>query len=875
MTKRNDILAAAIAFYENGVAVVPVRPDGSKAPVVEWKALYKEQGPDFDQLLDWFDTPRYGLGVICGAISDGLEMAEIEGRAIERLAEVRATAEASGLAELLARVEGGYVEQSPSGGLHWLYRVAWTEQRPAEGSTRLANGPRDALGRLGPVYAETRGHGGFAVAAPTPAEMWRDKVTGLPNGRGWTAQVGSPRTIPTLTPVERDALLELLRTLDEGGARPRAERGVQEAISRNDLDETKPGDDFELRVTWAEILRDGLVGEDGAQLIPAYGWEVVESLYGGDAEDDDEARMWRHPTATNDQSASTGYADDRNRLYVFSSSTDFEPETPYTKFGAYATLVHGGDFHEAAQALAEAGYGERSGSWAQMLTEGVSEPVVATATVAQTVEPAAVTPLTPVELPRTDMGLAARIVRQEGRELRYVADGEKWFVWDGKRWRRDGTAEHARRAMGVVANLVPFEGTIYDTTPTGNNGDGPSEFDQFQKWAMQQQSEARIRAAIKLTGHSKGIAVAADHFDAKLALLSFENGTLDLDTLELRPHDPADHLTKLVDYDYDPQAEAPTWERFIRQVLPDPEDRAFMQRAAGYSLTGQNNERAMFLLFGPAATGKSKFLDALGYAVGEYAHTASAATFMAKRNEDDGPNPGLRALEGPRLVFMSESNRSQAWNEALIKRITGGDQITTRTLYTENTTFKPTGTLWLATNAKPSVNGDDGAIYTRMMMMPFLQQIEEKDQDRHLSDKLKSERAGIMRWMIEGLIEYREIGLKPSQNAIDALDAYKVEQDNVAQFLNDCVTPGHKQNDFASIKRLYDAYADYCAAESYLPLGKKRFGQRLEALGHMKGKRREGGQPDAGDTAGPVWGFYGFVVDYEPQGARRHPGSWG
>jgi len=312
----NELLAAALAFRDAGYSVVPARADGSKAPAGSWER-YQSELPAREQVALWLGEGSYdGFGLVCGAVSGGLEMLELEGRAITagiHVAYCDALA-AHGLSELWQRISGGYAETTPSGGLHILYRVDGT----ARGSTKLA---RNAAAQ---VLIETRGEGGFTVVAPSGGHTHG-------TGKPWQIVRGGPPSIETISEEERDALYAVASTFDRSPVRqvqlPRVTAGSQ--------DGDRPGDDYNARMSWHDILAP-------------HGWRPVRKLGDG-------AIGWCRPgkdgpfiSATTRETAG---------LYVFSTSTPFDDQVPYSKFGAYAVLSHGGDYAAAAGQLRREGYG--------------------------------------------------------------------------------------------------------------------------------------------------------------------------------------------------------------------------------------------------------------------------------------------------------------------------------------------------------------------------------------------------------------------------------------------------------------------------------------------------------------------------------------
>lgn len=295
--------------------------NGTKAPIGSWKKYQSERANGL-QLATWYkDGVNTGIGIVTGAASGNLEMLELEGRAVAAgaLDTVREIAEASGLDAIWHVLNQGYVELTPSGGLHWLYRIA---DEPVPGNTKLARRPGENGGVE--VLCETRGEGGYVVVAPSHGAVH-------PSGRGWVMVQGSPAQIPTLSWEERQAIHQVFRCLDE---MPTVET-VKEAVTAAKQDGLSPGDDYNARATWDEILT-------------SRGWSKVFTA--------GQTTYWRRPGKSVGISATTGRNDGDN-LYVFSTSTEFDAEKPYSKFAAKAHLEFNGDFKACARELRRAGYG--------------------------------------------------------------------------------------------------------------------------------------------------------------------------------------------------------------------------------------------------------------------------------------------------------------------------------------------------------------------------------------------------------------------------------------------------------------------------------------------------------------------------------------
>ncbi len=428
----------------------------------------------------------------------------------------------------------------------------------------------------------------------------------------------------------------------------------------------------------------------------------------------------------------------------------------------------------------------------------------------------------------TDLGNARRLVSSHGGELRYCHPWGKWLAWDGRRWRLDDSGEVIRRAKATISDLYREAATLDDATRK-----------DLVKHALRSEAGARIRAMVDLAESEPGIPVRPDELDRDPWLLNCENGTIDLRTGRLRPHNPADRITKLAPVAYDPAATCPTWGRFLDRILAgDPELIAFIRRAVGYSLTGDTSERVLLILHGEGRNGKSTLLEVLRAMLGDgYAMHIPTDTLLAKRHEGGIPNDVAR-LKGARFVSASEADEGRRLAEATIKTLTGGDTLTARFMRAEWFDFKPEFTLWLATNHRPVIRGTDKAIWDRLRLVPFAVRIPEAEQDRQLRDKLLAEAPGILAWAVRGCLEWQRDGLGYPAAVREATEGYRTEQDVLGAFLIDCCVTGTGYQ--ATAKELYAAYSRWCDESNEQPIAKNGFGERLRERGFTDARGTHG-----------------------------------
>jgi hypothetical protein len=318
----------AVAARKAGIVVLPAAADGSKRPALAWQE-YQQRQPTDAELSRWFpkDGGPEGIGFICGTVSGGLELLEFEDAA--SVVEFKMLAKEAGLWPLVSKIEMGYCEETPGGGVHWLYRVP--EPLP---NTKLAAMPcpetcdKHETGTTH-VLIETRGEGGWVVVAPSNGSTH-------PSGRPYVLRAGGLPIHTMLTTEERDTLFDLARSLDRMPKREfkTSSRPVDPATVG-----TRPGDLWAAATDWPEILRGF-----------TYRFQHGPETY------------WARPGAkTHGHDVTTNYRGS-DLMYVFSSSVaGFEPDTTYSKFATFAILNHGGDFGAAARDLVSKGYGNAGG----------------------------------------------------------------------------------------------------------------------------------------------------------------------------------------------------------------------------------------------------------------------------------------------------------------------------------------------------------------------------------------------------------------------------------------------------------------------------------------------------------------------------------
>lgn len=431
--------------------------------------------------------------------------------------------------------------------------------------------------------------------------------------------------------------------------------------------------------------------------------------------------------------------------------------------------------------------------------------------------------------PLTDLGNAERLVAEHGRDLRYSA-GLGWFAWDGRCWRRDSDGEALRRAKRTVRAMYAEAIDL----------DDPDARKAQSAWAIKSESAARLRASVSLAESERPVIVRPDEFDADPLLFNALNGTVDLRTGELREHRREDLLTKMSGAVYDPEARSELWERVLERATRHCAGLAgFVQRAAGYSMTGYTVEEVLLFLHGPTATAKSTVAEALKAAFGEYATTADFETFL-KRRGAAGIRNDIARLWSAHIVFSIEVSDGAALAEGLLKLLTGGDTVAARFLYQETFEFMPRFTLWLAANERPRVRAEDSAMWRRILQVPFTEEIPVEERDERVKIELRTNpevRAAILAWAVRGCLEWQGEGLGVPDCVREYTDEYRAENDPLRDWLADaCLLCADCQTASSALRASYESW---CETNGEKPLSTKAYGDGLRGR-RLKATKRGG-----------------------------------
>jgi len=797
-----NLLADARRLAAAGISVIPLRP-GTKVPAIKWKEFQERIASD-GEIAAWFGPgSTYGLGIVTGAVSGNLEMTEIEGRALPLFGDVVQLASDSGLAGLMQLV-GGWLEKSPSGGLHWFYRMPEVPPGNTKVAKRkatadeLAENPADRV----KVLSETRGEGGYVVAAPT------DYGTA---GKWEIIGTGGPQAMPTLTAEQREDFHVLLGTMGEQDAVPEPGSGAPVTVfsaptgpgPNGIFDGLRPGDDFNQRESWDQIL-------------PAAGWtKQFDFPDGGTA--------WLRPGKQYGAlSATTGRDPEADRLYVFSTSVEGLPTLqPIDKFGYYAHMNHNGDFSAAGTALKNKGYGREPERIVQASQPAAQAPategnVAYLADYAPAAAPAPDADAQPATTPvYSDDANAQALVERDGHRIRYNSTAERWLLWTGVVW------EQQPKGGGAVREVVKALGR--DMHPTSTKGTKHKAYTLSVSGGSNTLSMAQTDARVTVT---------TGQLDSHGWELNTPGGIVDLRTGELLPSDPDRMHTRLTKVTPRGGFAGSRFEAFIRQTFPDEELAGFVQRLLGYSIVGEVEQEILPFAIGGGGNGKTALFEMVAGVLGDYATTSPNNFLMAQRQQQHPTE--IARLSGARFVMCSEVNEEDKFDEAKVKVLCGGDRLTARFMGKDYFTFTPTHQLWLAGNHYPAVDSGGESFWRRLRIIPFSHTVPKAERVKGLAALLVREEGEIiLAWLVAGAAAYAANGLQEPEGVVVATAEYAEAEDNVGRFIEDACylaidSPAVVN---VSVSKLWEAYEAWCRSNTETPIPKRSMAGRLARHG--------------------------------------------
>lgn len=423
---------------------------------------------------------------------------------------------------------------------------------------------------------------------------------------------------------------------------------------------------------------------------------------------------------------------------------------------------------------------------------------------------------------------------------RFNADRNIWYVYDGIVWQPDENALAVAELAKVLADrLYTFALQIKDEDTRNRY------IKRVQKLQLRKHRKTMIEDAKSV--HP----IRMSAFDANKYLFNLENGTLNLSTLEFHEHDPKDYITKVSHINYDPDVTCPRWNQFIDEVMVGRKNVGrYLQKAIGYSLSGDTSLECLFIMFGPTTrNGKTTTIETILRVMGEYGRSAKPDMLATNyfRGQSNGSSDDVARLAGARFVGISEMEQKLTINASLTKQLTGNGSITARFLYEGYFEFHLQAKIFIDTNHLPNVTDRTLFESGRLKIIPFTRHFEDHEQDKTLKTTLMQPENlfGILNWCIEGYKLFKSEGLEEPEEVKTATEEYRVESDRTAQFMAQCL----KKEKGSEIKacNVYNRYKDWCSENGYKYESSQNFYKRV-SLEYQIVKRRPWKQETTGNT---------------------------
>ena len=418
--------------------------------------------------------------------------------------------------------------------------------------------------------------------------------------------------------------------------------------------------------------------------------------------------------------------------------------------------------------------------------------------------------------PLTELGNAERFFDDNKEDLLFCPEKDTWYLWTGKRWAFADNRLLLQRAKLTVRRMKKEAKANTDKVKA----------DELRKFWKKCDKISQLQQVINGAKIDPRIQVEDIKMDDHPMLLNCDNGVLDLATGETKEHDRKLFLTHKLNAAYDSGAKCPEWLKLIDKITGGEKGfRSYLQRVAGYALSGDIGEKCFFIIVGPTNTGKSTFLEILLEMMGsELGKKADLKSFLRSGYQTQ-VRTDLARLAKARLVVAAEGEMSDRFHDSLLKQFTGGDGMVARFLYQEHFEFNPQCKIFIGTNHVPKITGSDDAMWGRVKFIPFDVQIAEEEKDKSLKSKLRNEFPGILAWAVRGAMKFKKVGLKQPAFLEEVNEKLRMKADPFYAFIKTkCVRDPDAEEPFS---KLYSAWTTWCRKEDFEPGTDKAFGMML------------------------------------------------
>jgi P4 family phage/plasmid primase-like protien len=762
------VIEAALAYVKAGFSVIPIKADGSKRPPpLSWKPWQSRRPSPYE--IGQIFRGDLGIAVLGGKVSGGLEILDFDRAEFIDPWILKVEEKTPGLVARLPRI------RTPKGGAHFYYR-----SKKIEGNQKLAQEPPsvDESGNPKPnTLIETRGEGGYVLAPPSPAACHPRNVP--------YEHVAGPPVLetPEITPDERGWLLEAARgfntwvpAITDHGGGGKTDPG----------DRTLPGNDFNDRARWSEILE------------PA-GWKML-GIRG-------DVVQWSRPGKTDGgMSATTGHCGDN--LWVFSSNAQpFESSQGYTKFAAYCLIHHSGDYSQAAKALEKMGYGNREAAEREVeeFEQIVSEPE----------KPKELVPFTPQ---------ADYKKKKEERK----SSPEKYF--DGRTFLPELLSREICGKYRLIATPIGDDGFgtrvhVYRDGAFRPGGESVV-VDEAYMLLGERANDNRITDVVKNVRISNKVDYKNLNTAAK-NLINVKNGMLDWKTGTLSQHDPKYMSTIQIDTDYEPDVHSEKIDKFLEMVLA-PDEIPVMEEFLGYLLIPETAFNKCLVVIGEGGNGKSTIMDLMMGFLGEDNISHYSLQHISEEKFS------VAGLFGSLANFYDELQTKQIHDTATFKIITGGSPLKAEDKGKAPFSFRPFCRLVFSANEMPRADDRSQAYFDRFIFVKLPNRIRGTRAEilgyANVLLAMPGVKATLLNRAITGLRRLmKQVRFSSSASSMEAIEDYRRECNSAYDFVKEYCT-FEDPTGWVSKQDLYDRYKIWCNESTRKAMSSRGFARGLETM---------------------------------------------
>ena len=427
----------------------------------------------------------------------------------------------------------------------------------------------------------------------------------------------------------------------------------------------------------------------------------------------------------------------------------------------------------------------------------------------------------------TDSELAELLIK-ENPDIKYLQERKQWIIFNGSKWEVDFS-------MQVRKRVVELSQKIIQQAKDSNLKEEIKE--AIINQAKKLQNLSKIQNILKLAESFAPVSIV--EFDTNPEELNTPTGILNLMTGEIRKSTTKDKNLKITNVGYNPKTDTSEWEKFIEEVVPDPEIRNFLQKVAGYSLTGRTDEEKFFFIRGPSGTGKTTFLEVIAQMLGDYSTKTNFDVFLRK-GRDTGTEQAIAVLQGARMVYGAETDEYRRFSEGILNEVVGGETIQGCYKFGIHFNFKPQFKLFLAANNRPRITAEEkDGIWRRLVEIPFENQPDKIDETLKTRLMTQENLEAVLKWAVDGAVKYYEEGLELPVKLKQLIAHYQQENDDLQEFLDEAAILGPGLSTKAT--ELFKAYQNWIKETGQrFSYNRSEFKDKLLKKGYRQVKKEKG-----------------------------------